>query len=94
MPWRLGEFGGGDLVLVDRLEHEGAERQHRVEHVLAHAHLSEAAGQRLLHDVGHQPADALGGGSSEHGDRVARQEVFADDARPAPRRRCRGSRRR
>ena len=48
----------------------------------AHAHLSEASSQRLLDDVGHQPADALGGGSSEAGDRVAREEVFANNPGP------------
>src|SRR5206468_3864269 len=50
-PRRLLELGGGESVLVDRVEEKAPEREHRLEHTIAHADLREAARERLGDDV-------------------------------------------
>src|SRR5712691_1540538 len=51
---RLLELGGGDGVLVDRVEQKAPEREHCLEHALAHTDLRQAARERLGDDVVHK----------------------------------------
>src|SRR5713101_4499266 len=60
-PRCLLELGGGDDVLVDRVEQKAPEREHRFEHARAHADLRQAARERLGDDVLHERRDARGG---------------------------------
>jgi tripartite ATP-independent transporter DctP family solute receptor len=76
------EFGRGHLVLVDGIEQKTPEAHRRLEYRLAHADLAHAAVDRLQHDVGHHPADALGGGAAEHLHSLLRQGRRIENARP------------
>ena len=71
---RLGFFPLGDGVGIDPLEHERAQRVHRLRDLRAHA--EHARLLRVVDHVGHERADALGVRRAEDVGNFARDVVF------------------